>query len=164
LYYSLIHSHLSYGILTWGAANLSVLHQTTLLQKRAISVIHNAKYNSHTDLLFRSSLVFMLPDIFEYHSVLFTFDFINNKLPTSFNSVFKFNRDVPNARLTRQSELLYIARCKSQFASRLPLYGLSITWQNSSRSICKNILKTQLLDSYPKVVKCSNSFCKECYL
>ena len=48
LYYSLIHSHLSYGILTWGAANLSVLHQTTLLQKRAIRVIHNAKYNSHT--------------------------------------------------------------------------------------------------------------------
>ena len=55
LYYSLIHSHLSYGILVWGNASQPALRQTTLLQKRAIRLINNAKYNSHTDPLFRSS-------------------------------------------------------------------------------------------------------------
>jgi hypothetical protein len=55
LYYSLIHSHLSYGILAWGNAAQSILHHTIILQKRALRIIHNAKSNSHTDPLFRHS-------------------------------------------------------------------------------------------------------------
>ena len=46
LYYALIHSHLSYGILAWGNATQSALRQTTLLQKRAIRLINNARYNT----------------------------------------------------------------------------------------------------------------------
>ncbi len=52
LYYSLIHSHLSYGILAWGNSTQTTLHQTTLLQKRAIRLINSAKYNSHTEEIF----------------------------------------------------------------------------------------------------------------
>jgi hypothetical protein len=55
LYYSLIHSHLSYGLLIWGNENQSALRQMTFLQKNAIRLINNAKYNSYTDPLFRSS-------------------------------------------------------------------------------------------------------------
>ena len=49
LYYSLIQSHLSYGIIVWGNADKSVVKSTFLLQKRAIRVINNAPYNGHTD-------------------------------------------------------------------------------------------------------------------
>ena len=48
LYYVLIHSHLIYGLLAWGNANLKLLHKTDTLQKRALRTIHNKKYNSHT--------------------------------------------------------------------------------------------------------------------
>ena len=48
LYYSLIHYHLSYGILAWGNAAQSILHRTIILQKRALRIIHNAKFNSYT--------------------------------------------------------------------------------------------------------------------
>jgi len=100
LYYSLIHSHLSYRILVWGNAPQLALCQTILLEKPAIRLINNAKYNSHTDLHFRSSRILKLADLVEYQVALFAFDLNTKKLPILFNDVFTFNRDLPNACLT----------------------------------------------------------------
>ena len=88
LYYALIHSHLSYGILVWGNSTQSAMRQTTLLQKRAIRLINNARYNSHTDPLFRTSHLMKLTDILEYQAALFVFDFKSSKLPVSFNDIY----------------------------------------------------------------------------
>jgi len=52
LYFALVHSHFSYGILAWGNANKTVLHRSIVLQKRALRIINNANYNGHTDPLF----------------------------------------------------------------------------------------------------------------
>jgi hypothetical protein len=169
LYYSLIHSHLSYGILAWGNAAQSNLQHTIILQKRALRIIHNAKFNSHTDPLFQHSRVLKLHDIYEYQSVLFIFDLINGKLPPSFDTVFTFNKDIPNARSTRQSHQLHIIQCKSLFAHKLPLYELPKMWnkwekfidQSGSRSMCKRQLKIKIFDSYPTRVKCTNPHCKD---
>ena len=62
LYYSLIESHLSYGILAWGNASESIKHRTIILQKCAIRAINKASYNSHTDPLFKSSKILKLND------------------------------------------------------------------------------------------------------
>ena len=88
LYYALIFPHLSYGIIAWGSADKGLIRQTELLQKRAIRTIHNAFYNSHTDPKFRKSKLLKLHDIFEYQSLLFTYDYLNNKLPSSFDGKF----------------------------------------------------------------------------
>jgi len=66
LYYSLIHSHLSYGSLVWGNATQSALREAILLQKPAIRLINNTKYNSQTEPLFRSSRILELADLVEY--------------------------------------------------------------------------------------------------
>ena len=50
---SLIHPHLSYIIIAWGSADKSITRQTSLLQKRAIRIITNSAFNSHTDPKFR---------------------------------------------------------------------------------------------------------------
>ena len=63
LYYALIQSHLTYGILAWGNASDSTLKKTKILQKRAIRCIHKANYNSHTDPLFKHSKLKKLTDI-----------------------------------------------------------------------------------------------------
>ena len=55
LYYALTHPHLIYGLLAWGNANLNLLHKTDILQKRALRTIHNKKYNSPTEPLYKHS-------------------------------------------------------------------------------------------------------------
>ena len=70
LYHSLIHSHFSYGLLVWENASKSIIHSSKILQKRAIS---NAKYNSHTDPLFKSCGILKLEDLYLQQSLLFVF-------------------------------------------------------------------------------------------
>ena len=127
-YYSLINSHLSYRNLAWVHATQSALRQTILLQKRAIRLINNAKYNSHTDPHFHSSRILKLADLVEYQAALFAFDLNTKKLPISFTEIFTFNRDMPNARVTRQSDHLYVAKSYNIFASRLPLISIPRIW------------------------------------
>ena len=170
LYYALVHPHLSYGILAWGNASSSFTNKTSLLQKRAVRTIHNAPYNSHTEPLFRSAGILKLTDLYEYQTVLFMYDYCNNKLPPSFSSVFQFNYEIQVARPTRQSRLMYIKRCHSTFSQKLPLYHFPNIWNNwfdfannmSSHNVLKTNMKSWYITSYQNVVKCSNSYCSQC--
>ena len=107
LYYALIFPHLSYGIIAWGSADKGLIRPTDLLQKRAICTIHNAFYNSHTDSKFRKSKLLKIHDIFEYQSLLFTYDYLNNKFPSSFDGKFPQNRDV----LNHTPDIINIHKC-----------------------------------------------------
>lgn len=171
LYYSLIESHLSYGILAWGNASESIKHRTIILQKRALRVINKASYNSHTDPLFKSSKILKLNDLYEHKVILFMHDFITNKLPSSFNSIYIFNHDLPHSRVTRQSNHLYEERCLSKFSQYLPLYYFPKIWNkwtgvillaNTSRSKLKRNIKATQLQKYLSIVYCTNSHCKDC--
>ena len=46
LYFSMVQPYLTYGILAWGNADAGVLHRLNVLQKRAMRMIFNKKYNS----------------------------------------------------------------------------------------------------------------------
>ena len=73
-YFALIHPHLCYGITAWGNADKNIIKPAILLQKRAICVINNAPYNSHTDPKFSKSGILKLNDLFDYQSLLFISD------------------------------------------------------------------------------------------
>ena len=104
-------------------------------------------------------------------SNLFVFDFLSNNLPVSFTDMFKFNRDMPDARITRQSDLLHIDRCQSKFASSLPLYSLPIVWNrwvfvvsnHMSKIQFKKIIKLACINNYLSHVICNYSRCPDCY-
>ncbi len=53
LYFSMVHSHLSYGINVYGCATSTALEKLRIMQKKAIRVISNANYRAHTAPLFR---------------------------------------------------------------------------------------------------------------
>ena len=88
LYFALIQPHLSCGTLAWENAGSKILDKTIQLQKYAIRTIHKAACNSHTDPLFNKSQILKLIYLYEYESVLFMYDFVENNLPHSFGDVF----------------------------------------------------------------------------
>ena len=109
-----------------------------MMQKRAIRVINKATYNAHTDPLYKKSGILKLNDQYELQAILFVNDFLSDKLPASFENVFRLKSDVQSAYKTRQSNLVLSGRCDSVFSSKLPIYnfhvyGLSII--TSSRVI-----------------------------
>ena len=170
LYYALIDSHFSYGILAWGNAERAVLQPTFRLQKRAIRVINNKRYNSHTDPLFKKSKILKIEDLFQYQAALFMYDYKYEKLPPSFRGMFKQNDEFPNSRTTRQSNLLYVPKYHSKFTSKLPLYYLPPIWnkwtklitENGSRKQIKQQIKRNRFENYSSEVHCTNTMCKDC--
>ena len=170
LYFALIHPHIAYGILAWGNARSSVIRKTITLQKYAIRSINRAPHNSHTDPLFKATEILKISDFYTYQATLFMFDFVNKRLPRSFDGVFLYNRDIYQHYTTRQSHLMHIPRCHKYFASQLPLNTIPNIWNkwaNSlpiglSRGQIKTYIKSALLLFYPTQVRCSNNYCRNC--
>ena len=170
LYFALIHPHITYGILAWGSAVPSILKKSISLQKRAMRVIHNAGYKSHTEPLFKISNILKLQDQVEFEKLLFMYDFNMGKLPISFDKLYSFNHENRVDHLTRQSKLLHIIRCDSNFARRLPIYNFPNIWNSwsdkiihtTSRANLKTQAKNILLATYEHSVKCTNRHCTEC--
>ena len=157
-------------VLSLQNAGKSALQNTVILQKRAIRMINTKSYNSHTNPLFISSNIIKMQDLNNYQANIFMFDYTRKQLPSSFDSVFQYNCEIQSLRYTRQSRLLHIPRCESNFASTLPLYMLPSIWnkwashlsENTTRNQFRKHVKSILINQYSSRVYCTNTFCKDC--
>ena len=148
---------------------VSYIFNITLIKKVMLKIF-NTRYNSHTDPLFKTSGILKLADIYTYNILVFMYDYSKSKLPRSFNSAFRYNREIQAIRLTRQCDLLHIARCHSSYAKKMPLFSFPRLWNkwfdqvNSqrSRAMLKKHVKTTLLAGYQPSVKCKNTHCSQC--
>ena len=84
LYDSLILPHLQYSVLSWGFK----MGRLDKLQKRAVRIISNSRYNSHTDPLFKKFNLLKLKDLFEQNVLKLFYKYRNNMLPFYVSNMF----------------------------------------------------------------------------
>ena len=77
LYNTLILSHLNSNITAWGFAS----HTLYILQKRALMLIRDSKYNAHTQPLLKVLGTLTLDDTFKMQCLKFYYNFIQGNLP-----------------------------------------------------------------------------------
>ena len=87
LYNSTILPHLSYGILAWGAKTEHIFK----IQKRAVRIVSNSRYISHTEPIFKSLNFLKVTDLYKLHVLKFYYNYCHNNLPSYFRS-FEFPR------------------------------------------------------------------------
>ncbi len=75
LYYSMVHSHISYCITVYGCANSTTLNKLKLKQKEAIRIISNAGFRDHTIPLFKEKQILPLDDLIKYSTLKFMHKF-----------------------------------------------------------------------------------------
>jgi hypothetical protein len=97
LYFSLVQSHLIYGICSWGFE----LQRLTKLQKKAVRIINNSKYNAHTEPLFKNSQILKLTDLFNVSLLSFYYKHTKGNLPKYFLSFFS-TQNAPTHRYPRR--------------------------------------------------------------
>ena len=73
MYNSLINSHFQFCTTAWGY-QLNILGK---LQKRVIKIMCNAKYNAHSEPLFKENKLRTIKDIFKLNCLKFFHKFIN---------------------------------------------------------------------------------------
>ena len=173
LYNSFVHSHFMYCLPIWSSCPKTYLEPLYKLQKRAIRIITGSKYNAHTEEKFKKLKILPLHQLAEYVKLLFMYDYINGKLPSSFIGVWKRNSEMYNAqRNNRRVDANHFYNPKINFKSieRLPIFHYSNLWNTNCfndlltsdqprKMFIKN-LKAYLMIQVETI--CTNARCTEC--
>ena len=88
VYYGTFHSHLAYLCLVWGQAKFS-LNRITLLQKRAIRILHSAAYRDHTSPLFHRYKVLKFVDLVSLENCKFVYKCFDDEAFSLFSNHLK---------------------------------------------------------------------------
>ena len=103
LYFSIFHSHLTYGLPVWGNTVQAYLDKIDILQKRAIRAITFAEYNAHTAPLFKELNILSLKDQMQYNISSLMWDLDHDLLPESLSPYF-IKRSITHGYRTRHAE------------------------------------------------------------
>ena len=167
IYLSLVHSHICYGLVLWGASKIS--NRVHKLQKRAIRTINHKSYNYHTDPLFKICEILKLSDQYIHDAAVLVHNLKYGKLPKTFDSLTYFTpRNQPN---TRQISHAYCPRYRTTYTSLMPLHRLPRIWNDlddnvrsiKSLSKFKSSIRSSKLTAYADIVKCENIRCQQCF-
>ena len=181
LYNSLVHSHFLYCIPIWGCASKSSFKKLELLQKKAIRTISLSKYNAHTVPIFKKIEILPIKEQAILSSLLMMYDYVHQKLPYSFDQLWRKNNARAN-RVLRNANLFDIPYVRLESQKNFPISSFPRLWneiiipnteQNDdnveqnftfreimSRKQFASQLKLLLLDNLTLV--CSRDNCSEC--
>ena len=162
IYNSLFRSFVEYGIAAWGRNKSPEMKKISLLQKRAVRIIDNAKTASHSDPIFFKYKILKLNDLTDFNQATFMYKYTKNLLPSSFNDTFKKLGNFERS-LNYQIDILNTGSLEY-----LPSYALLKIWNNlpldlkrsTSLGIFKKSLLAMLSDAY--ISKCNKPSCYSC--
>ena len=127
LYSTLILPYINYGIVVWGNTHNSYIHRILLLQKKAMRVICNTSWMSHTDILFYENSILKINDLYQYNLGQFMYQLNNNVLPSVFNLIFNKNKTI-HKYPTRQSDEFHLPLTRTILARSIFTYAGPKLW------------------------------------
>lgn len=172
LYRSLVHTHLLYCIQVWSCCNPSSLKPLILLQKKAIRIVTNSKYNAHTAPLFQATGILPLQELCDFTKLQFFYDFINNKLPTSFQGQWSRNNERIIGPSLRNALEFNIPTPRLTSIENFPNFALPRLWNRlllestlsseMPKRLFNKTLKNYLLNNLNTT--CTRLLCPNCHL
>lgn len=173
LYFTLINSHLTYALPAYGCADKSVLKPLIQIQKKAIRIISGAKWNAHSEPLFKRHGILKFTDMIEYSQLEFMYNWEHKKLPLTFMNTWRRKTDtISSDQFTLRNALdLHTETSRLTFSQKLPLYRFPVLWnkldvetrQMWPPPLFKKELKSKLLETIPNSVYCENPYCPDCF-
>ena len=147
IYNSLVLPHLYFSILVWGFDN----NRLFKLQKKLVRLICCAKYNAHTDPLFRELGLLKIKDIFELQCAKFYYRFEHDKLPFYFDNFFMRNAQLHGYN-TRQRDALHLYRFHLSATGKCIRFHIPNLINNLPRHV-KDKINTHSLPGFAHALK-----------
>ena len=174
LYKSLIASYLNYGLILWGNKS----HKVLTLQKKAIRLISNSSYISHTNPLFIQHKLLKIGDLFKLKLLKLYYKLSYNLLPCYFDTCREIIEHEP-AHILRNN-YIHPPLIRRLYAERSPLLQIiklindlkndesdtilqQIEMRNSSYRTFSYNVSMVFLNTYDPVLVCSIGI-KTCYV
>ena len=176
IYYALFHSHLIYASQLWSCCSESLLKPIVTKQKIAIRLLSNAKYNSHTEPLFKALNILPFAQLCLFFKLQFMQQFTQKLLPESLHSMWVTNneRRINQAHVVlRNHNALHIPLASFHFTTKHPLTTFPQLWEDFPDESIKFIrnklefnrkLKFYFLNLLKTHVTCGRLLCPDCHL
>ena len=136
VYYSIFYSHINYGNSVWTLTSEENLNSIRILQKKCLRIINFSEFNAHTNELFSIDKLLKLDDVIEFNHLKIIFEYKNNLLPDTLNSLFLKSTDV-HSYMTRnaKSSGLFIPTIQSvKHGNKSLRYMCPVSWNSFSRN------------------------------
>ena len=127
LYRAIFESHLMYGTSIW-AYHLSSkqIKTITTIQKTAIRLVYGAKYNAHTEPLFKTLKILKFVDLIEQQKMLLMYKANNELLPSTLSTLLTGTRNTRNTRQTHKKNQTTITTDSDK------VHNLKSLWRNNN--------------------------------
>ncbi len=135
LYFALIHSHLSYCPIILNCSSKSNLKKLEKIQKKAIRIITNSRYNANASELFITEKILPFDKIIKQAKLLFMHSIVNNYAPISFENTFARNIDRPNDYNLRNANDFMLPNPRLEQFKKIPVYSLPLEWNMAGNLI-----------------------------
>jgi hypothetical protein len=130
LYYSLIHSHLSYCTPILSCASNSNIQSIYKIQKKAIRIITKSGYTAHTGPLFSNLKILPFPELITFSQHKLMHSIVYNHCPNSLRNLFQLNeqRAVDHDHDLRNANLFTIPHPRIELFRKSLLFTLPSKW------------------------------------
>ena len=139
---------MNYGLLAWGNAHQTILDKLLLLQKKALRIICQAGFRTHTDPLFYENRILKVKDLYFFQLGQFMYNYTYDLLPDIFRSMFMKNRSL-HQYPTRHSDEYHLPLLRTSFAQNTFLYEGPKYWN----SLFDNLKNAPSLNTFKKRLK-----------
>ena len=120
LYFSMVQSRLTYGILAWGFEHLRFIK----LQKRFLRIISLSNYNAHTEPIFKRLEIITIKNLFDLNFLKFVYDYQKGELLDHFSKFKCVQRASIHDHVTRFSSLIDSEQTRTVMAENCMRYHL----------------------------------------
>ena len=152
IYSSLSLSHMTYAISVWGAAPKSAKDRLHKLHKKGIRHICNAKYNAHTEPLFKKERILQLQDLYKLQCVKIMYKKIHGNLHGYHTSKLLTNSEITQT-TTRIKDDVRIHESNNFLEINSINYKIGTKWNDLDLEVRK--LATKSAHTFTKHVKSS---------
>jgi hypothetical protein len=110
IYFSLIHSHLTYACEIWGHTAEIYIEKIFITQKKAVKAMNGQSYSSHSNPIFCQNFILPFRQLVQFQSCILIHNTINNFNHNSINLITNSNIHALN---TRNANDLHLNRIRS---------------------------------------------------
>ena len=141
IYYTLIYSHVKYGLSIYGFTNKKNLDKLQKVQNQLLKVLTKKKYRYSTNMLHNDLNILKVNDIKTLEILTFVHNFFSNKLPSAFDNYFTTFADLHSINTRNKNKRLIVANHRTNFGANTVKIKGTILWNNLNVNLrsCNNI-------------------------
>ena len=143
IYFAIVHSHLNYGLLTWGAAKMIHTNPIQIKQNYFLRVMYKLPRMYNTNQLYFNNKILRLHEL--YHSKLLRLIHakFNNILPSAFDSFLTIANEIHTIRTRYVANgNFFVEQTNNEYGRNSPSFVSNLLWVHIPLH-CKKFEKIQ---------------------